>query len=183
MLNGIVGYQLIDDGTPQSVGLILVSAIAVFVGTGYIALDTGFSWTGYWDSTLDGQNRGYALYTLYQLAPIVFLAVFFLLETFLVLRILGERKPMGKCFSNGDASLLTSLAVYLCGAALLFAVAQVFQYVASVHICNGTDGKINGGMFETLFTLLAVVLVWIFWSSITEDDWPMPAVAGSVPYP
>jgi len=73
--------------------------------------------------------------------------------------------------------------VYLAGAALLFAIAQIFQYVASVHICHGTDGKINGGMFETLFTLLAVATIWIFWSSITEDDWPMPTVAGSGAYP
>lgn len=97
MLNGIVGYQLLDDGTPMSIGLILVSAGMIFVGVGYIALDTGFSWTGYWDSTLSGDNRGYALYTLYQLVPLVFLFVFFCLEAFLVLRILGERKPMSEC--------------------------------------------------------------------------------------
>lgn len=42
----------------------------------------------------------------------------------------------------------------------------------SVHICDGTNGKINGGMFEVLFTMLAVIMVWVFWSSITEDDWP-----------
>src|SRR5690348_18284898 len=49
--------------------------------------------------------------------------------------------------------LLTS-AVYLVGAALLFAIGQIFQYVISVHICTGSSGKINGGLFETLFTLL-----------------------------
>jgi hypothetical protein len=94
MLNGIVGYQLLDDGTPLSLGLILFSASILFIGTGYIALDTGFSWTGYWDSTLVAPNRSYSLYTLYQLAPLVFLVIFFLLEAFLVLRILGELKPM-----------------------------------------------------------------------------------------
>ncbi|KAF2264260.1 hypothetical protein CC78DRAFT_245911 [Lojkania enalia] len=160
MLNGIVGYQILDDGTPLSIGLILASAAMLFIGTGYIALDTGFSWTGYWDSTLTENNRAYALYTLYQLVPLVLLFIFFLLEAFLVLRILGERKPM----------------LYLIGAALLFAIGQIFQYVISVHICNGTDGNINGGLFETLFTLLAVVMIWVFWSSITEDDWPMPTV-------
>jgi hypothetical protein len=96
MLNGIVGYQLLDDGTPMSLGLMLVSAALLFIGTGYIALDTGFSWTGYWDSTLIGNNRAYALYTLYQLVPLVFLVVFFLLEAYLVLRILGEKKPLSK---------------------------------------------------------------------------------------
>ena len=69
--------------------------------------------------------------------------------------------------------------VYLTGAGLLFALGQIFQYVVSVHICSGTNGKINGGLFETLFTLLAVVMTWVFWSSITEDDWPMPAGSGT----
>lgn len=97
MLNGVVGYQLLEDGTPTSMGLILFSSLLIFVGTGYIALDTGFSWTGFWNSTLVAPNRAYALYTLYQLAPLVFLVVYFCLESFLVLRILGERRPMGTC--------------------------------------------------------------------------------------
>jgi len=158
LMNAVVGYQIIDDGTPLSIGLILLTACALFVGTGYITLDTGFSWTGYWDSSLKAPNRNYALYTLYQLVPLVFLVVFFLLETFLVLRVLGERRPM----------------LYLIGAALLFAIGQIFQYVISTHICHGTHGKVDGALFETFFTLCAVVMLWVFWSSITEDDWPMP---------
>jgi len=158
MLNAIVGYQILDDGTPLSLGLLIGSAAVLFIGTGYIALDTGFSWTGHFDSSYSGQNRNIGLYVLYQLAPLVFLTVFFVLETVLVIRVLGERRPM----------------IYLGGAALLFALGQIFNYIVSVHICNGTHGKIDGAFFETLFTLLSVVLVWTFWSSITEDDWPMP---------
>lgn len=97
MLNGAVGYQLLDDGTAVSIGLLLGSAIVIFIGTGYIALDTGLGWTGYWNSTLNAPNKAYALYTLYQLVPLFFIVVFFLLEAFLVLRVLGERKPMRKC--------------------------------------------------------------------------------------
>ena len=94
MLNGLVGYQVLEDGTPISLGLILFSSLLIFVGTGYIALDTGFSWTGYWNSTLDPPNKAYALYTLYQLMPIIFLVVYYLLESYLVLKVLGERRPM-----------------------------------------------------------------------------------------
>lgn len=94
MMNGAVGYQVLDDGTFLSLGLIFGSAAALFIGTGYIALDTGFSWTGYWDSTLVAPNRSYSLYTLYQLVPLVFLVIYFLLQTYLVLRVLGERRPM-----------------------------------------------------------------------------------------
>lgn len=96
MLNGLVGYQLLDDGTAISLGLILISAAVLFIGTGYIALDTGFSWTGFFDDTL-ASDRSYSLYTLYQLVPLVFLFVFFCLETFLVIRVLGETKPMSMC--------------------------------------------------------------------------------------
>jgi len=101
LMNGVVGYQLVDDGTLLSIGLIFGSAAALFIGTGYIALDTGFSWTGYFDSSVVGpdspsytDNRSYSLYTLYQLVPLIFLAVYFLLETVLVLRVLGEVRPM-----------------------------------------------------------------------------------------
>jgi hypothetical protein len=161
MLNGVVGYQLLDDGTPISIGLMVGSAVVIFIGTGFIALDTGYSWTGHFDSSLSGNNRNIALYVLYQLAPLVFLFVFFCLETILVIRVLGERKPM----------------IFLVSAALLFAIGQIFNYIVSIHICKGTSGKIDGALFETLFTLLSVVMIWVFWSSITEDDWPMPTNA------
>ena len=110
LMNGAVGYQLIDDGTPLSIGLIFGSAAVLFIGTGYIALDTGFSWTGYWDDTLTAPNRSYSLYTLYQLVPLVFLFVYFILETVLVLKVLGEVKPMSMSGRNGsrDFLLLTS---------------------------------------------------------------------------
>lgn len=161
LMNALVGYQVLDDGTPLSLGLITASAAVLFIGTGYIALDTGFSWTGHFDSSLvgppSGENRNIALYVLYQLAPLVFVVAYYVLETYLVLAVLGETRPL----------------IYLTGAAILFALGQIFNYAISSHICNGTSGKIDGALFETLFTLLAVVLIWTFWSSITEDDWPM----------
>jgi len=97
MINGAVGYQLIDDGTALSVGLTVVSAAVIFIGTGYIALDTGFSWTGFFNSTITNPDRSYALYTLYLLAPIVFMVIYFLLQTVLVLKILGETRPLSMC--------------------------------------------------------------------------------------
>ncbi|QPG94560.1 hypothetical protein C2857_006377 [Epichloe festucae Fl1] len=161
MMNAVIGYQLIDDGTALSVGLVLGSAAALFIGTGYISLDTGLRWTEYWNSSYELPNRHIALYVLYQLIPLILLVAFFVLEAILVLRILGEFCPM----------------LYLVAAALLFATGQVFNYAISKYICDGTSGKIDGSLFQTLFTLLSVVAVWIFWSSITEDDWPMQTTA------
>ncbi|KAI3327654.1 chitin synthase export chaperone [Xylariaceae sp. AK1471] len=156
LMNAVVGYQITDDGTPLSLGLIIISAAILFVGTGYITLDTGFNWTGEFEKSYDSPNRNIALYVLYQLVPLIFLVAFYVLEAVLVLRVLGEVRPM----------------IYLTGAAVLFALGQIFNYVVSPHICRGTTGKIDGALFETLFTLLAVVMIWVFWSSITEDDWP-----------
>lgn len=96
LLNGIVGYQLLDDGTPISLGLIVLSGVALFIGTGYIALDTAFSYTQPFVSSTRPPNESIALYILYQLFPLICLAGFFLLETILVLRVLGEKKPMRK---------------------------------------------------------------------------------------
>ena len=94
-MNGIVGFQILDDGTPLSLGLILLSGIAFFVGTGYVALDTAFSYTQTFAPRHSGPgDRNIALYVLYQLWPLICLVGFFLLETVLVLRVLGEKKPM-----------------------------------------------------------------------------------------
>lgn len=106
LMNGAVGYQLIDDGTPLSLALIFGSAAAFFVGTGYIAFDTGFNWTGYWNDTLTDPNQAYALYTLYQLVPLVFLVIFFILEAVLVLKVLGEKRPMRMFPQKSAAPLL-----------------------------------------------------------------------------
>jgi hypothetical protein len=162
LLNAIVGYQILDDGTPLSVGLMLLSGLVLLVGTGYVALDTGFKWTSQWAESYAPPYRNIALYVLYQLIPLVFLVAFYALEAILVLRILGELRPM----------------IYLTSAAVLFALGQIFNYLISPYICNGTAGAIDGSLFQTLFTLLAVVMVWVFWSSITEDDWPITQPSG-----
>ena len=94
LLNAIVGFQIMEDGTPLSMALIIGSSLAFIVGVGYIALDTAFSWTGYWDDTLGQPNRAYALYTLYLLVPLIFVVAYFVAEAFLVVVVLGERRPL-----------------------------------------------------------------------------------------
>lgn len=81
-----------------------MSATAFFVGTGYVALDTGFAYTSrFVSSTQPPNNRSIALYILYQLFPLICLFIFFVLESVLVLRILGEKKPM-RGYRSSDCS-------------------------------------------------------------------------------
>jgi hypothetical protein len=102
LMNGAVGFQLLYDGTWASLLLVFGSATALFIGTGYIALDTGFNWTGFWVDTRSAPNQAYALYTLFLLVPLIFVVLYFVLESVLVLRVLGEIRPMCKCRSPGS---------------------------------------------------------------------------------
>lgn len=155
MLNAVVGYQILDDGTPLSLAMVGTSFLAFFIGTTYVAVDTGFSYTDTF--TKDPEDiKNYALYVLYLLFPLIMIAAYAILESALVIKVLGERVPMKR----------------LGAAALSFAIGQVFNFVISVHLCEATNGKIDGALFETGFTLLAVIFLWYFWSSITEDEWP-----------
>ncbi|EZF26063.1 hypothetical protein H112_01760 [Trichophyton rubrum D6] len=100
LLNAIVGYQLIDDGTAVSLGLLVTSALILFVGTGYIALDTAFAWTDRFQSSHRTPNQNIGLYILYLLFPLICIVGFFLLETFLVVKVLKEKRPMRKLLSS-----------------------------------------------------------------------------------
>lgn len=115
LLNGAVGYQLLDDGTPASIGLLVVSGLIFFIGTGYIALDTAFDWTGQFQGSHSGENRNIALYVLYQLWPLICLVVFYVMETILVLSVLGEIRPMcmfpQKTIPISDSNVCRSLPV------------------------------------------------------------------------
>lgn len=155
LLNAIVGYQLLDDGTILSILLVGGSMLVVFIGTAYIAMDTALGWTDTFVTLKSEGYRNYALYVLYLLFPIISIAAYFILESVLVLKVLGEKRPM----------------ILLCGAVFFFVIGQVFDFIISVHLCIATSGKIDGSLFQTLFTLLSVVTLWYFWSSITEDVW------------
>ena len=136
-----------------------------FIGTGYIAADTAFGWTSKFHTT-NTSLPNVALYILYLLFPLICLVTYYLIEAFIVTRILGERRPL----------ILLSLS------ALAFAVGQIFNFVISVHICRGTDGKIDGSMFETLFVLISVGFLWWFWISIVEGEYAESEVATSQGY-
>jgi len=85
---------------------------------------------------------------------------------YIVIRVLGERRP------------LFTLTI----SALAFTVGQIFNFVISVHICNGTNGKIDGSTFETLFVLMSIVALWSFWISIVEGEYPESELTTSQGY-
>lgn len=96
MINAIVGFQLIDDGTVLSIGLTVASGLAFLVGVGFIGVAAGFAEPTKELLVTDLDSlKHIPLYTLYLLLPLLLIVIFFVLESVLVIGILQETKPMG----------------------------------------------------------------------------------------
>lgn len=80
--------------------------------------------------------------------------VYIVLQLILVIRTLDDRWPIG------DIIFGTAF----------FAVAQVIQFGFSVTICDAVKHYLDGLFFSTLCNLLAVMMVYKYWDSITKED-------------
>ena len=96
LLFSIVGFQLIDDGTPVSLSLILSSAVVLFTATLYISIDTGFVLSEYFENDRLS-NRSLGLYILYLGLPLLCVVGYAISQGILIMKVLGERKFLCKC--------------------------------------------------------------------------------------
>lgn len=80
--------------------------------------------------------------------------IYVLLQVVLVLKTLEDRWPLGDIFF----------------AAFFFLVAQSILIFASIYICKFTVHYVDGVFFANLFTLLAVMMIFKYWDSITKED-------------
>ena len=102
MLFGLLGFQILDDGTPLSIGIIVGSAVVLCGATLYISLDTAFSITGSFLSARYS-NKSIALYTLNLGLPLLSSLIFAGSQIYLVVKILEELKPLSKLFPDRRA--------------------------------------------------------------------------------
>jgi len=143
-----------EDGTVGALSVTLVISFIFFISTLYISLDTGFTLSGkYYHPGSDLYAP--EIYGLSLLWPLLAVIFFVLAEIYLVLRRLRERRPLG----------------LLAFALVAFIIGQIFMFGFSVFICESTNGRLDGSFFETFFLIWAIILLWGFWSSITEDNW------------
>lgn len=54
--------------------------------------------------------------------------------------------------------------------AIFFAVGQVIMYIFSVPICEQAKHYMDGLLFGNICNLLAVMMVYKYWDSITKED-------------
>ena len=149
LVNGLIAFQVVEDGTRKSVWLVRLSSIFVMMVAYFVAIDTfqGFS------KVFDRANPT-GLWVLYFILNGAVLMVYVVLQIILVTNRLDSRWPVG------DLILATTF----------FVISYILQFVVGTQICEMADHYIDGTFFASLFNLLAVLMIYKYWDSITKED-------------
>ncbi|TKA82327.1 Chitin synthase export chaperone [Cryomyces minteri] len=148
MINGFVGFQLYEDGTTLSVWLLRLCSLGMFIISGAVSLLTFKSWAGL------GPTNTVGLFVVLYLFNAIFLLVYVVMQVVLVVNTLQDRWPLGDI----------SFGVFF------FVIGQVILYVFSQTICDNVQHYLDGLFFATICNLLAVMMVYKYWDSITRED-------------
>ncbi|KAF6238325.1 hypothetical protein HO173_003605 [Letharia columbiana] len=148
LINGFVGFQLYEDGTRQSVWLLRGSSIGMFVISGAVSILTFKGRAGL------GPTNTVGLFVVLYLINGICLLIYLAMQIILVTNTLQDRWPLGDI----------SFGVFF------FVIGQVILYVFSDTICNAVSHYLDGLFFATICNLLAVMMVYKYWDSITKED-------------
>lgn len=137
-INGFVGFQLYEDGTPLSVWLLRICSLVAFAITFLVSLGTFKSAAGMSPTNTVG------LFVVLYLLNAIQLFVYVGMQILLVARTLGDRWPLGDI-----------------GFGLFFFIAgQVVLYAFSSSICDAVSHYFDGLLVATVGNLLAVMMVY-----------------------
>jgi len=148
LINGFVGFQFAEDGTPLSLWFLRISCAVVFGASFFVAIATFKNFAGF------SYQKPIGLWIIYILWPLVCVVIYIISQLILVFRTLEDRWPIG------DIVFGTAF----------FTVGQVLLFAFSVTICNAIKHYIDGLFFFTLCILLSVMMVYKYWDSITRED-------------
>lgn len=147
-VNGFVGFQLYEDGTRMSVWLLRGASLFMFLICGAVSIMT-FKSVG----SL-GPTNTIGLFVVLYLINGIFLFIYVLLQVLLVVNTLQDRWPLGDILFG----------------VFFFVVGQVILYVFSQTICDQVQHYLDGLFFATMCNLLAVMMIYKYWDSITKED-------------
>lgn len=138
LINGFVGFQLYEDGTPLSLWMLRLCSLAAFAICFLVSLATFKSWAGL------GPTNTVGLFVVLYLLNGVQLLVYVVLQTMLVSRTLQDRWPLGDI----------AFGVFF------FVAGQVIMYAFSDTLCRAISHYLDGLFFATVCNLLAVMMVY-----------------------
>ncbi|KAI0033703.1 chitin synthase III catalytic subunit [Vararia minispora EC-137] len=148
LINGFVGFQFAEDGTPLSLWALRIACLVVWGVSFFVAIATFKGFAGF------SNTKGTGLWIVYLLWPLVCVVIYVISQLILVFRTLEDRWPIGDIVFGAGA----------------FTIAQVILFAFSDTICNAIKHYIDGLFFFTLCMLLSVMMVYKYWDSITRED-------------
>lgn len=157
-LNGFVGFQWLEDGTWMSVWIFRIMSLLIFGGMYFLTLGTFLGFAG-----LSPKNT-LPLYIIFLIFNPAAILLYFILQLVLVFYSLEDRWPIG--------DLLFSAFFFVSGILILVLFSNQFCHLASHYV----DGMFLG----SLFILLAVMMIYKYWDSITAED--MEFCVGGAPH-
>ncbi|KXN64962.1 hypothetical protein CONCODRAFT_13628 [Conidiobolus coronatus NRRL 28638] len=153
LLNSLIGYQLISDGSNTSIIGIVASSVVILIPTTYFNISTAVTFSKL--SQKPNELVNFNLYGLFWIWPGLFLSLSFVALFCLVMSSLSVRRPL----------------VYLVISGLCVTIGFVIRLYANLSICQFTQRIFDGQILQTLLNGLAAYLFFKFWTNITEDDW------------
>ncbi|KAJ1909374.1 Chitin synthase, class 7 [Tieghemiomyces parasiticus] len=148
LLNGFVGFQFYEDGTALSLWSMRLSSLIIFGLTFFIAIGTFEN-----IASLKSSNP-IGVFIMWYIFNSVCLGIYLLSQIFLVVNTLDEYWPLGNILFS----------------AVFFIIGQVITNIFSAKICEAVKHYLDGMFFGAICTLLAVMMVYKYWDSITKED-------------
>ncbi|KAI8926393.1 chitin synthase III catalytic subunit [Entophlyctis helioformis] len=147
-VNGFVPFQWIEDGTALSLWALRISSFLVMALSYFISIATFQNAVGFSKASPN------FLWIWYFIFCAAFVVIYIVCQVVVVLTTLEDSWPLA------DVSF----------GVVFFLLAQMFNFVFSVRICDLAKHYVDGMFFGTIATLLAVMMVYKYWDSVTKED-------------
>ncbi|BGP18589.1 hypothetical protein JCM10213_002123 [Rhodosporidiobolus nylandii] len=148
LVNGFVGFQVVEDGTPLSLWFLQGSSAVVGLIVGLVAIGTFKNAAGL--SSTNPTGLWFLMFILNLACVVIYIGC----QLLLVLRTLEDRWPIG--------DIIFGVGFFVIGQVLLFAFSNT--------ICDAVSHYIDGTFFHALCMLLSIMMVYKYWDSITKED-------------
>lgn len=148
LVNGFVGFQFAEDGTPTSLWFLRLSSLVIFGVCFFVTVATFKDIAGF------DHTKPTGLYITYLIYPAACVVIYAVSQLVLVIRTLDDRWAIG--------DITFGILFYVIGVVILFAFSN--------KICDAVSHYIDGVFIFTLCMLLSVMMVYKYWDSITKED-------------
>ncbi|KAG7530137.1 hypothetical protein FFLO_05252 [Filobasidium floriforme] len=148
VINGFVGFQFAEDGTPMSLWFLRLSTLVIWGVCFFISIATFKSLAGF------SNAKPIGLFITYLIFPGVCFLIYVISQLILVIRTLDDRWAIG--------DILFGVFFYVAGVVIMIAFSNT--------ICDAVSHYIDGVFIFTLCMLLSVMMVYKYWDSITKED-------------